>query len=42
MGSQACRALMAALDHEKMERGMVEFPMKLIVRQSTGPAPERN
>lgn len=42
MGSQACRALMAALDHEKVERGMVEFPMKLIVRQSSGPAPERN
>jgi LacI family transcriptional regulator len=41
MGSQACRSLMATLDHDKVERGMVEFPMKLMVRQSTGPAPER-
>ncbi len=41
MGSQACRSLMAAQDHDKIERGVVEFPMKLIVRQSTGPAPAR-
>lgn len=41
MGSQACRALMAHMDHEKVERGLVEFPMKLITRESTGPAPER-
>jgi len=41
MGSQACRVLMATLENEKIERPMVEFPMKLIVRQSTGPAPER-
>jgi LacI family transcriptional regulator len=42
MGSQACRALMAILDSEKVERGLVEFPMKLIVRQSTGRAPDRH
>lgn len=41
MGSQACRALMAHMDHEKVERGLVEFPMKLITRESSGPAPER-
>jgi LacI family transcriptional regulator len=41
MGSQACRALMANIEQEKVERGLVEFPMKLIVRESTGPAPER-
>ncbi len=41
MGSQACHALMATLEQEKVERGLVEFPMKLVVRESTGPAPER-
>jgi LacI family transcriptional regulator len=41
MGSQACRSLMASLDNDKIERGVVEFPMKLIVRQSTGVCPER-
>ncbi|HET9957361.1 MAG TPA: substrate-binding domain-containing protein, partial [Polyangiaceae bacterium] len=40
MGSQACRALMSSLDQEKLERDFVEFPMKLVVRQSTGPVPE--
>ncbi|HYO95767.1 MAG TPA: LacI family DNA-binding transcriptional regulator [Polyangiaceae bacterium] len=41
MGSHACRAVMAAIENEKVERPVVEFPMKLIVRQSTGPAPEK-
>jgi LacI family transcriptional regulator len=41
MGSQACRALMASVAGEKVERPVVEFPMKLVVRQSTGPAPDR-
>jgi LacI family transcriptional regulator len=41
MGSQACRALMASIEGERVERALVEFPMKLVVRQSTGAAPER-
>lgn len=38
MGSLACRALMASIKGETVERPLVEFPMKLVVRQSTGPA----
>ena len=41
MGSEACHAIMSALDHVKVERSFVEFPMKLMIRESTGPAPER-
>lgn len=41
MGSHACRVLMAALDSQKLDGPAVEFPMKLIVRQSTGPASDR-
>ena len=39
MGAQACRALMATLEHEKVDRSVVEFPMQLVVRESTGQAP---
>jgi LacI family transcriptional regulator len=41
MGSEACHAIMSSLDHLKVERPFVEFPMKLIVRESTGKVPER-
>ena len=41
MGSEACHAIMSSLDHLKVERSFVEFPMKLITRESTGPAPDR-
>jgi hypothetical protein len=41
MGSEACHAIMSSLDHVKVERPFVEFPMKLMVRESTGPAPDR-
>jgi DNA-binding LacI/PurR family transcriptional regulator len=41
MGSEACHAVMSSLDNLKVERPFVEFPMKFIVRESTGPAPDR-
>lgn len=41
MGSEACHAILSSLDHLKVERPFVEFPMKLILRESTGPAPDR-
>ncbi len=41
MGAAACRALLSALIEEPAERSVLEFPMDLIVRQSTGPAPNR-
>lgn len=37
MGAQACRAIMASLAGQEPQRSVAEFPMKLIVRQSTGP-----
>lgn len=42
MGGEACRSLLASLEGQKSERSVVDFPMKLVVRQSTGPAPERH
>ena len=39
MGAAACRTLLTALLEEQPERSVLEFPMELIVRQSTGPAP---
>src|SRR5450432_1652277 len=41
MGAAACRTLLTALLEEPPERSSLEFPMDLIVRQSTGPAPSR-
>jgi LacI family transcriptional regulator len=41
MGAEACHAIMSSLDNVKVERPFVEFPMKLVVRESTGPAPDR-
>jgi len=41
MGAAACRSLLTALIEEQPERSSLEFPMDLIVRQSTGPAPGR-
>jgi len=41
MGAAACRTLLTALLEEQPERSSLEFPMDLIVRQSTGPAPSR-
>lgn len=38
MGSLACRSLVALIEREAVERPLVEFPMKLMVRESTGPA----
>ena len=40
MGSRACRALMATVSGERVEQPVIEFPMKLVVRESTGKAPE--
>ena len=42
MGAAACRTLLTALLEEPPERSSLEFPMDLIVRQSTGPAPSRS
>jgi len=42
MGAAACRTLLTALLEEQPERSSLEFPMDLIVRQSTGPAPSRS
>ena len=39
MGAAACRSLLSALSEEQPERSSLEFPMDLIVRQSTGPVP---
>ncbi|MEI9948104.1 MAG: substrate-binding domain-containing protein [Pseudomonadota bacterium] len=39
MGAAACRTLLTALLEEQPERSVLEFPMDLVVRQSTGPAP---
>ena len=39
IGAAACRTLLTALLEEQPERSVLEFPMDLIVRQSTGPAP---
>jgi LacI family transcriptional regulator len=41
MGAAACRSLLTALSEEQPERSSLEFPMDLIVRQSTGPVPSR-
>jgi LacI family transcriptional regulator len=41
MGAEACHAIMSSLDHLKVDRPFIEFPMKLVLRESTGPAPER-
>jgi LacI family transcriptional regulator len=41
MGAAACRSLLSALIEEQPERSSLEFPMDLIVRQSTGPVPSR-
>ena len=41
MGAAACRTLLTALLEEQPERSSLEFPMDLIVRQSTGPVPSR-
>ncbi len=41
MGAEACHAIMSTLDHLKVERPHVEFPMKLMVRESTGPVPDK-
>jgi len=41
MGAAACRSLLTALIEEQPERSSLEFPMDLIVRQSTGPVPSR-
>lgn len=40
MGAEACHAIMAVLDQRKVEQPVNEFPMKLIIRESTGPAPK--
>jgi LacI family transcriptional regulator len=39
MGAAACRTLLTALLEEQPERSVLDFPMDLVVRQSTGPAP---
>ncbi len=39
MGAAACRSLMASVEGEEVATKPSEFGMKLIVRQSTGPAP---
>ncbi|HEY4158779.1 MAG TPA: LacI family DNA-binding transcriptional regulator [Polyangiaceae bacterium] len=41
MGVAASRALLNALASEQTERSVLGFPMELVVRQSTGPAPSR-
>ena len=41
MGAAACRLLMASVEGEEVPTKPTEFPMKLIVRQSTGPVPGR-
>jgi LacI family transcriptional regulator len=41
MGAAACRTLLTALLEEQPERSSLEFPMDLIVRQSTGAAPSK-
>lgn len=41
MGAAACRSLIAQLNGEPQERLVVDFPMDLVVRQSTGPSPDR-
>ena len=41
MGAEACHAIMSTLDHLKVERQHVAFPMKLVVRESTGPVPDK-
>ncbi|MEO7033370.1 MAG: LacI family DNA-binding transcriptional regulator [Polyangiaceae bacterium] len=42
MGAAGCRTLLTALLEEQPERSLLEFPMDLIVRQSTGPVPTRS
>jgi LacI family transcriptional regulator len=42
MGAAACRTLLTALIEEQPERSSLEFPMELIVRQSTGSVPNRS
>ncbi|MEO8901445.1 MAG: LacI family DNA-binding transcriptional regulator [Polyangiaceae bacterium] len=42
MGAAGCRTLLTALLEEQPERSSLEFPMDLIVRQSTGPVPSRS
>jgi LacI family transcriptional regulator len=41
MGAAACRSLMGQMQDQAPERSVLEFPMELIVRQSTGPAPDK-
>ncbi len=41
MGAAACRSLMAQMNGESQDRSVLEFPMDLVVRQSTGPSPDR-
>jgi len=41
MGSAACRSLMAQMNGESHDRSVLEFPMDLVVRQSTGPSSDR-
>ena len=41
MGAAACRSLMASVEGEELSTKPAEFGMKLVVRQSTGPAPSK-
>jgi LacI family transcriptional regulator len=41
MGAAACRTLLTALSEQQPERSVLEFPMDLVVRQSSGPAPTK-
>jgi DNA-binding LacI/PurR family transcriptional regulator len=41
MGAAACRSLMAQMNGESHDRSVLEFPMDLVVRQSTGPSPDK-
>ena len=41
MGSAACRSLMAQMNGESQDRSVLEFPMDLVVRQSTGPSSDK-
>jgi DNA-binding LacI/PurR family transcriptional regulator len=41
MGAAACRSLMAQMNGESQDRSVLEFPMDLVVRQSTGPSSDR-
>ena len=41
MGAAACRSLMAQMNGESQDRSVLEFPMDLVVRQSTGASSDR-